>query len=86
MLYRIGLLWCVSGIAVALPSAGLAQPSTGETDLAAKLQCNQFKKSPDGSWTAGGGAQLDGANVAGQVFKKEDHVAIALDQKCTAKK
>lgn len=86
MLRHTGFVVVVSAASLGLVHASLAQPSTGETGMAAKMRCEQFKQNPDGSWTGASGAQVDGKDVAGKSFTKDDHIAIALDQKCTPKK
>lgn len=66
----------VVAAAVLLNTAAFAQPTTGEQDVASKVDCSDFKSSPEGTWTGKGG----------KTYKKDDHMAIALQQKCSGGK
>lgn len=65
-------------------------PTKPEQDLAAQIQCSQFKKTPDGGWKATADASVGGKNVGGKIFKSdgskpEETMAAALDVKCAPK-
>lgn len=62
--------------AVAFAGPVIAQPTTGEKDMAAKLNCADFKSTGNGGWTG----------KDGKSYTKTDHMAIALQQKCTGGK
>lgn len=71
MIYRKFVI--VATIACAAPCA--AQPTTGQQDMAAKVNCADFKSTGDGGWTG----------KDGKAYSKTDQMAVALQQKCTGK-
>jgi hypothetical protein len=81
-------------VALALVAAGAAiagEPAgsgDAEKALAAKLDCADFTKNPDQTWTAHANAKIDGRDFGGEKFAvhgmmiKNADVATVLNQKC----
>jgi hypothetical protein len=82
-------------VAIALAAAGSTARATEpagsgspEKALAAKLNCADFSKNSDQTWTAHANTKIDGRDFGGETFGihgmmiKNADVATALNQKC----
>jgi hypothetical protein len=84
LLLFAALALAAAGAAIATEPAGLGD---AEEALAAKLDCADFTKNPDHTWTAHANAKIDGRDFGGEKFGvhgmmiKNSDVATVLNQK-----
>jgi hypothetical protein len=80
-------MFVIAGLLLA-SGAGLAQMTALEQALADKIQCDEWKKNPDGSWTSSANSKI-GSNVfrnttvaPGAWSVDGADVGIVLNKKC----
>ena len=90
-LIRHGAVGAVIFSVANFAAAQVPKPTDAEKVLAGKLQCEDWKRNPNGSWTGGPDAKIGSARFAAATAVPQmmplfgADLATVLDQKCGAR-
>ena len=86
-IYRL-LVYFTVATSLSSANADPTQESKAEATLAGKIQCEDFRKNPDGTWTSGPNAKIGSNPLPNLTFDTQRvtiggaDLATVLDRKC----